>query len=173
MELKPQDIVVALKLFTSGADKLSMQKLGALLGLSSSRIHASIHRLERANLAKRLGAGRYRPNTANLIEFIVHGLKYAFVPEIGEYTRGMPTAAYAPPLKAELPDATEPPYVWPDPEGTVEGIAFSPLHRCVPKAVQQDAKLYELLAMIDSIRGGRLRDKRLAIDHIGQWLASR
>lgn len=171
MELKPQDIVVALKLFTNGTNRLSMQKLGGLLGLSSSRIHASIHRLERANLAKRLGKGRYRPVTANLIEFIVHGVKYAFVPETGEYTRGIPTAAYAPPLQAELPEPSEPPYVWPDPQGTVQGIAFSPLHRCVPKAIQQDPKLYELLAMIDSIRGGRIRDRRMAIDRIGQWLS--
>lgn len=172
MELKPQDIVVALKLFTSTEDKLSMQKLGTLLGLSSSRIHESIHRLERANLAKRLGAGRYRPNTANLIEFITHGLKYAFMPEIGEYTRGIPTAADAPPLKAELPDGTEPPYVWPDAQGTVQGIAFSPLHRCVPKAIQQDPRLYALLAMIDAIRGGRLRDRRMATERIGQWLSA-
>jgi len=171
MELKPQDIVVALKLFTHGTERLSMQRLGALLGLSSSRIHESIHRLARANLAKRLGPGRYRPNTANLIEFIVHGLKYAFVPEIGEYTRGIPTAAYAPPLSEELPASDEPPYVWPDPEGAVQGISFSPLHRCIPKAIRQDARLYELLAMVDSIRGGRIRDRRMAIDRISRSLS--
>lgn len=172
MELKPQDIVVALKLLTSGKDRLSMQKLGMLLGLSSSRIHGSIHRLERAKLTKRMGAGRYLPNKANLIEFITHGLKYAFVPEIGDYTRGMPTAAYAPPLNEEPSESNEPPYVWPDPHGTVRGISFSPLHRCVPEAVKQDPKLYELLAMIDAIRGGRAGDRKMAIDRIGQWLAS-
>lgn len=172
MELKPQDIVVALKLFTHGGDGLSMQKLGDRMELSASRIHASVHRLEQAGLMKRLGGGRYRPHTANLIEFIVHGLKYAFVPEVGEYTRGIPTASHAPPLRAELPETGDPPYVWPHPEGPVQGIAFSPLHRCVPKAIERDPKLYELLAMIDAIRGGRLRDRRMAIERIGQWLST-
>lgn len=172
MELKPQDIVVALKLVSLDGENLSMQKLGVLLGLSSSRIHGSLHRLNWANLISKRGRG-FRPMKANLKEFLLHGIKYAFVPEIGEYTRGIATASYAPPLNKEFIDSNEPPYVWPDAEGDVRGVSFSPLHRCVPKAIKQDKDLYELLALVDAIRGGRARDRKMAAEEISKRLSEK
>ncbi|MDQ6971437.1 MAG: hypothetical protein Q9M30_02190 [Mariprofundaceae bacterium] len=171
MELKPQDIVVALKLVALDGENLSMQKLGVLLGLSSSRIHESLHRLNRANLSSNM-LGGFRPMKANLEEFLLHGIKYAFVPEIGEFTRGIPTASYAPPLNNAFADSNEPPYVWPDAEGEVRGVSFSPLHKCVPKAIRQDQALYELLALVDAIRAGRARDRKMAAEEISKRLST-
>ena len=52
--------------------------------------------------------------------------------------------------------------VWPDPEGTVRGIALTPLHPSVPKAVKGDRLLYELLALVDSLRTGGARERSIA-----------
>jgi hypothetical protein len=46
------------------------------------------------------------------------------------------------------------PPVWPDQEGTVRGVEFAPLYKSVPRAARRDARLYELLALVDAIRGG-------------------
>jgi hypothetical protein len=60
-----------------------------------------------------------------------------------------------------VPDS-DPPPVWPDPEGTVRGFKFSPLTRSAPKAAKQDPKLYEVLALIDALRDGRARERQFA-----------
>jgi hypothetical protein len=36
------------------------------------------------------------------------------------------------------------------------------LHKAVPVAVKQDSSLYEMLALVDAIRGGRAREKEAA-----------
>ena len=51
---------------------------------------------------------------------------------------------------------------WPDPSGPVRGTAFEPLYRNVPEAAKRDSRLYELLALIDAIRDGRARKRKLA-----------
>ena len=170
MELKQQDIYVALKLVALNSEPCSMQRLGESLGMSASRVHDSIHRLIKANLIRKDGA--YRPVLANLKEFILHGIRFAFVPEIGGPTRGVPTASFAPPLNKEFVESPEQPHVWPDPEGEVRGISFSPLHKSAPKAARRDPEFYELLALADAIRGGRARERNMAIEKLHQRLSS-
>jgi hypothetical protein len=96
----------------------------------------------------------------------VHGVKYAFPPDRGPLTRGLPTAYAAPPLNTLIVLPDEPPPVWPDPEGKVRGYAFSPLYPSVPKAAALDPALYELLALVDAIRDGRARERELAIKEL-------
>ncbi|TLS68332.1 hypothetical protein FEF65_04910 [Mariprofundus erugo] len=170
MELKQQDIYVALKLVALNNAPCSMQSLGEALGMSASRVHDSIHRLIRANLVRKDQG--YRPVRANLKEFILHGVRFAFVPDIGQPTRGMPTASFAPPLNSEFSASGELPLIWPDPMGEVRGISFSPLHKSAPEAARKDPAFYELLAMVDAIRGGRARERNLAIEKLGQRLSS-
>jgi len=105
-------------------------------------------------------------------EFLIHGIRFAFVPDIGEPSRGLPTASYAPPLNKEFVESREHPHVWPDPEGSVRGISFSPLHKSAPIAAGKDPELYELLALIDAIRGGQARERKMAINLITQRLTS-
>jgi len=48
----------------------------------------------------------------NLNEFLIHGIKYVFVAERGELTRGKPTRYAAPPMKDLLLESfNEPPPV--------------------------------------------------------------
>ena len=72
------------------------------------------------------------PNPRNLEEFLVHGLPYVFVPELGEVTRGMPTSYAGPALSSlfEASDDLQP--VRPDTSGEVRGQTFSPLYKSAP-----------------------------------------
>jgi len=165
MNLKPQDIYVALTLVTLGDQKWTYVQLAYELSMSASEINAGIKRATRARLLLR-GAERSakpRPVRNARREFLVHGIKYAFPPERGELTRGLPTGYAAPPLVDAVAQPDEPPPVWPDPEGEKRGIAFSPLYPSVPRAARQDPELYELLALVDALRDGRARERKLAI----------
>jgi hypothetical protein len=129
--------------------------------MSPSQIHSAVKRSLAASLAVHKNE-EIVPNIRNLEEFLVHGLKYVFLPERGEMTRGMPTGYAAPPLGDLFVSSNEPPPVWPDPEGDVRGIAFSPLYKSAPKAARVDPKLYELLVLVDGIRAGRARERDIA-----------
>ena len=99
-----------------------------------------------------------------LVEFLTHGLKYAFPPERGSMVRGVPTAAAAEPLKSRFVEDREPPTVWPYAEGKVRGLALAPLYAGAPKAALRDPKLYWVLALCDAIRSGRTRERSLAVE---------
>ena len=52
--------------------------------------------------------------------------------------------------------------MWPWPEGDTRGIGLEPLYKKVPQAALRDPGLYELLALVDAIRDGRARDRKIA-----------
>ena len=95
-------------------------------------------------------------------EFLIHGVKYAFPVQRGETTRGLPTAYAAAPLSSQIVDNGELAPVWPDPEGEVRGTTLEPLHKLVPVAARKDPALYQLLALIDALRDGRVRERQRA-----------
>lgn len=64
----------------------------------------------------------------------------------------------------------EPPPIWPDPEGEVRGIGFSPLAKSAPQAARLDPALYELLALVDAIRAGRARERDIAARELSKRL---
>jgi hypothetical protein len=165
MVLKPQDVLVVLKLLAMGQRSWSYAWLAVQLGMSPSQLHSAVKRALAAQLAVRKG-GDIIPNIRNLEEFLVHGLKYVFVPERGELTRGIPTGHAAPPLDRHFVSSTEPPPVWPEAQGNVRGVAFSPLYNLAPRAARSDPQLYELLVLVDAIRGGRARERELAIKEL-------
>ena len=163
MSMRPQDVVVAIKLaLASPQTRPTYPELAAALELSLSEVHGAV---KRATVAGLVDSNR-RANRVALLDFLVQGLKSAFVPKRGPLTRGMPTAHGAPPLDQLVGLGAEPPPVWPDPEGTVRGESFEPLYRSVPKAAKKDPKLYQALCLIDALRGGRPRDRALAEEHL-------
>lgn len=165
MILKPQDVLVLLKLVAIGPGPWSYGSLASELGMSASEVHAAIKRAMAAGLAVQ-GEESIRPNIRNLEEFLLSGLRYVFVPELGLMSRGMPTAHAASPLLDKLVADDEPPPVWPDPEGDVRGMAFSPLYKSAPVAARRDPSLYELLVLVDAIRGGRARERDIAMKEL-------
>ena len=66
----------------------------------------------------------------------------------------------------------EPPPVWPDPEGKGPGGMNSPAFQVRTQAVARDKRLYELLVLVDAIRGGRARERDITVkeEPVGQGL---
>ena len=87
MILKPQDVLVVLKLVALGRKPWSYARLAVQLGMSTSQLHSAVQRALAAKLAVRQG-DEIMPHLRNLEELLIHGLKYVFVPERGELTRG-------------------------------------------------------------------------------------
>ncbi len=165
MNLKPQDIVVILKLLVSG--QKSYSRLAGDLFMSPSEVHAAVKRAAAAGL---IDGSSKQVKRAALAEFLIHGLKYSFPPVSGSITRGFPTSYAARPLVNMLSVADDLPPVWPSPEGPVRGYELKPLYSTVPKAIRKDDKLYELLALVDAIRSGRARERTLAARELNKRL---
>lgn len=162
MSLKPQDIVVLLKLCGYGSSmRPPYAVLAGDLGMSQSEIFGAVKRLNESRLLQG-SKGEERPNPSSVKEFLIHGVKYAFPAVRGASTRGIPTSYAAEPLNRVIRTGEEPIPVWPDPKGTKRGVALAPLYKTVPGAAKRDAKLYELLSLVDAIRDGRARERNLA-----------
>jgi hypothetical protein len=161
VNLKPQDLLVALKLWVGRDQTWTYPLLAASLGMSVSEAHGAVKRAVTAGLLPPGGLG-VRPGAEALREFLVHGAKYSFPALRGEMARGVPTAHAAPPLKGLLAEASEPPPVWPHPKGNARGPSLAPLISSAPGAALEDPALYELLALFDALRAGRARERALA-----------
>lgn len=161
MVLKPQDVYVALKIVAARSQRAPYAQLAGELGMSPSEVHASV---KRAQVARLLLGPEFanRPNLTALEEFLVHGLKYAFPAQRGEFTRGIPTAYAAEPLRSIIAHSNEPIPVWPYAQGKERGIAFEPLYRSAPSAASRDTRFYEYLALADALRDGRTRERKYA-----------
>lgn len=167
MVLKPQDVVLALKLVAHGQEVWTYEHLAKELAMSSSEVHNGVRRLVQAKL---LTPDR-RPVRQALKEFLLHGVRYAFPPTLGGQTRGLPTAHAAQPLLSIIRSSEESAPVWPFPEGEVRGQSFSPLYPTVPQAALRDPALYELLALVDALRAGRARERDQAARMLEERLA--
>lgn len=157
--LKGQDIVVLLALV--GHEDRPRAALARALGWDDAGVHRSINRLSESTLFE---AGRGRVSRARAEEFLIHGVPYVFPARLGPVTRGVPTAWAAPPLSSRFAPVDELPPVWPDPMGSVRGVAFEPLHRTAVHGAAADAVLHQRLALVDAIRGGDARSRALAAE---------
>jgi hypothetical protein len=171
LALKPQDLVVLLKLVRMGSAFSTYAVLGQSLLMSASEVHASFSRARQARLlvnTEGIGVELVRPA---LREFVLHGARYAFPPITGSLVRGMPTAHAAPFLRDRLVLSDEPPPVWPYSKGSHRGIALQPLYPSVPDAAERDPQLYETLTMFDAIRIGAAREREIASAALTKLLA--
>ncbi len=164
MSLKPQDVVVLLKLLLYGDRRPSYAQIAKDLFLSPSEVHAAVQRARQARLLQGPEPGVL--NISALQEFLIHGVKYAFPPQRGELTRGLPTAHAAEPLKSQVAAGNDPPPVWPSASGKMRGYSFAPLYKTVPQAALRDPVLYQLLALLDALRDGRSRERHLAEEEL-------
>jgi hypothetical protein len=158
--LRPLDIVVLLKLSLE-SERPTYLELANDLCLYPSEVYTSIKRCRTSHFVQGPEL-KDRLNRSALLEFLLHGIRYAFPPQKGGPTRGVPTGYAAPPLNRVIAGGGDPPPVWPMPDGAVRGYSFEPLHKNVPRATLQDARLYELLALVDAVRDGRAREHQLA-----------
>lgn len=167
--IKPQDIVVLLKVATVDRWVLTYEALSLATGISASEVHKG---LKRAEVARLYDSHHQRPIRQNLLEFLVHGVPYAFAPIRGPITRGIPTSFAAPLFDDSFfyPEGEAP--VWPHPEGTARGYSLSPLYRSVPDVAPRDEAFYALLALVDAVREGRARERHQAVELLTKRLSN-
>jgi hypothetical protein len=161
--LKPQDLVSVIYLGLHQGP-WTYPGISSALGLSASEAHAAVKRAQASGL---INLHTRRPMKAELLEFLIHGVRYAYPVERGGLTRGLPTAHAAPPLNGRIMTSADDAIpVWPDAEGSARGEAWTPLYPKAPQACRRDASLYEVLALIDAIRGGKARERAIAVDEL-------
>lgn len=167
MAMKPQDVVVGLKLLFVGAEGISYASLASKLGMSVSEVHAAVKRLREGRLVSQEGM---RVARRPLRDFLVSGLAYVFPAKEGEPARGVATAWGAPVLKSQFGGDGQDVPVWPDRDGESRGPSVEPLYKSVPFASRMDSRLYDCLALVDALRLGRARERKFAIEELDRML---
>jgi hypothetical protein len=157
--LSPTDIYVLAGAISSEQEAFTLRGLAGKLHVDHTLVHRALKRAENADLYRESSK---QVHLANFEELAIHAARFVAPARLGELTRGLPAAWAAEPISGLIHQAqSEPPPVWPNVLGTVRGQALEPLH---PAAVQasQDAPLAALLAIIDSLRAGDVRVRRVA-----------
>lgn len=157
--MRPQDVVLLLKILLLEDTAWQSKDLASTLSLSPAEISFG---LKRCHYARLLDSTGRRVARRTLTEFLLYGLPVVFPTQPGAQARGLPTAHSAPPLCHQI--VAEQVYVWPDAAGEDWGAAITPLYPKVPAAARADARLYEVLALTDALRVGRPRERQLAGD---------
>lgn len=165
--LKGQDIVILAAIMDGQRQNESYAELGKRACLSVSETHAAVRRLREAALVRE----DHRVAGRNAVEFLVHGIRYAFpLRKDGALAKGMPTSYAAPVAEGAFVFAGLCP-VWRSPSGDTYGQAFEPLYVTAPDAAANDRGLYDRLAIIDMLRGGRLRERRFAEEKLMEFVS--
>ena len=159
--MRPHDVVILLKIAALKEKPWLAKELSISLNISASEVSESLHRSKMATL---LSADKKKLMKKNLLDFLEHGLRYVYPAQTGAIQRGIPTAHSAPPLNNYI--SSEESFVWPWAKGNARGQTIEPLHPKVPGACLKDPVLYELLALVDSLRLGRIREKQQAIEEL-------
>jgi len=165
--MRPHDIAILLKIASKENQNWFMKDLAYELEISASEISESIHRSVIAGL---ISSDKKTLNRLALLDFFKSGLRYVYPQQPGALVRGVGTAHSAPPLNSQI--ISEERFVWPFAKGNIRGQAIEPLHPKIPNACLKDDKFYELVALIDAIRVGKVREQNLAIKMIKERIAS-
>lgn len=163
--MKPQDIVIILKIALHENKPWKQLSLANSLFISQSEISESIYRSKYARLLVNQGK---QVNRRALLDLLQFGVPYVFPQQPGEVVRGVPTSHSAAPLSEHIMSNEH--YVWPYAKGQLRGHSIQPLFPTVVQAVQVDPELHELLALVDALRVGRARERNLSIEILNQRL---
>lgn len=176
--LKPQDALTACKVFSLGEEPWSYLLLAGSLFLSQGEAHLSVARcLDMGVLAR----DRRNRKKILVVRRRLHDLCAVVLPMLcrpvrGAVVRGVPTSVRAPCLAGRFP-TTAPPVtpptvmVWPHDSGEVVlGESLLPVYPTVPRAVRSDARLYELLALVDVVRVGSPSERRVAVEYLKETI---
>lgn len=159
--MRPHDVAILLKIASKGKDPWNMKDLANELEISASEISESLNRSVIGGL---LGSDKKTLNKLSLLDFLKSGLRYVFPQQPGPLVGGVATAHSASPLKELF--LSEEYVVWPSGKGNLRGQAIEPLHKNTPKACLRDSNYYELMALTDAIRIGKVREQNLAYELI-------
>ena len=155
MHLKPQDTILALKYWSLKQSNVdgSVGDIVESTGISASEVSKGTRRLISANLVVERDASFFAESGA-LLEWLSYGIRYAYPQKSVGYGRGTATSWNCPILQSEMTPPT-PAWVWPVSGGEVEGILIQPFHGSVPFAASEDKLLYQVMSLLEAIRGGK------------------
>jgi len=159
--MRPQDVAILLKIVSMNSENWQLVGLANLLGISISEISES---LNRSRIAGLIDHNKKRINRQNLVEFLEHGVRYVFPQHPGSFVRGIPTAHSHIDIHKNF--VSEMNYVWPDSKGDVMGLMIEPLYKNQTDAVKLDKEFYRLLALVDMIRVGKVREIKYAVNEL-------
>ncbi len=162
-QLKPQDVVILLKIVSDNNPSWNQKTIAEGLGLSQSEVSEAVSRCKFSGLLAPDGKTVMK---FALLEFLKFGLRYVFPQKPGALVRGVPTSHSASPLKEEIQSNEV--YVWPYGKGALRGYSILPLYSSVPEAALRDYKLHEFLALTDALRVGRAREREIAINELNK-----
>ncbi len=167
--LKPQDVVVALRLASSRAE-WTQAELAKALHISVGEVNHALKRLAGCHL---YNVRERRVIRASLLEFLLGGLRYVFPAQLGLFGEGMPTAFSVAPLARHLRLGDDDGVVWQTNgrHARVSGRVIEPLYPTVPDAAASDPLLHEYLALADALRVGRARERAMAAAELSKRLS--
>ncbi|WP_430411036.1 hypothetical protein [Kordia sp.] len=157
--MRPHDIAILLKIASKGNEKWYMKDLAHELSISPSEISESIYRSVIGGL---ISSDKRSLKKLALLDFLKSGLKYVYPQQPGAMVRGIGTSISASPLNKEIVSIDR--FVWAFGEGNMRGQVIEPLHPKTPEACLKDKKYYELMALTDAIRIGKVREQNIAFD---------
>jgi hypothetical protein len=158
--MRPQDIAILLKIIALENQDWQQKEIAVALHISASEVTESLKRSAFAGLFF-----KHNQQVARLAfyDFLIYGFRYVFPQQPGPMAIGIPTAHSAPPLNDQFyEDGIK--YIWPTEIGSVKGQSIEPLYAGAPAAASEDPVLYELLALIDALRVGQARERKLAVE---------
>jgi len=82
--------------------------------------------------------------------------------------RGIPTAHSQNNIKDNFISDLN--YVWPDAKGEVMGLLIEPLYPKQVLAVKNDLFFYELMALLDVVRVGKIREVNFAVQALKKYI---
>lgn len=97
-------------------------------------------------------------------------MRYVYPAVRGELTRGMATSFAAEPLRSVIHDSGAEVLVWSYLLGKVRGYSFEPLYKSAAEAALADPAFYELLSLVDALRDGRIRERKIALEMMSKRL---
>jgi hypothetical protein len=173
MYLKPQDTLIALKYWSlrKAALQNSVRQLAESIGVSAGEVSKGAKRLVVAHLLVERD-GTVFAETGALLEWLSYGVRYAYPQENAGYGRGMATSWNCPLLVSKMVPPN-PALVWASQAGETEGISIRPIHDSVPIAASNDNQLYQILSLLEAIRGGRPRELAIARDLLAKLLGEK
>lgn len=173
--LKAQDVLVVCKLWSLGGKSWTYAGLAEALLLSVGEVHHAVARCRQAQLVFSV-RGDDVVSKRHFFDLLVTAVPRVFFAVRGGFDLGCPTSHSAPSLVERFAsvrgDASSVPTIWPDPRGTVRGESLLPIYPSVPEAARKDDKLYELLALIDTVRLGEHKTKKRAVEILERQILS-
>jgi hypothetical protein len=157
--MRPHDPILLAAICSLGGEEWTFRKLALQTGISIGEISQSLKRSSNAQL---YNEQLKEINRLNFKDFLVFGLPFVFPVQTGAIMRGIPAAHSAPPFSSLI--ASEEHLIYPLDSGKHRGVALLPLYEPTIALLKDNQELYEWVSLMDILRMGRNRERKIAIN---------